>query len=174
MLDVKVGIGGLIPLLDEQPILLRSGANQGITTAQPHAVQPEFHLAAAQRLGRGRLLEVIGSPIPDHHRPAAVLTLGDGALEVVVAHGMVFDVRRQPALGGIQRGPFGDRPADEHTLHFEAEVVVQPGCPMLLHSEAVSSAGVGCTLRFGSLAEIAFSLVLRERTWHRIQFDRMV
>ena len=137
-------------------------------------MQSKFHLAPPKGFGRGRFLQLKRAPIPDHHRPAAVLAFWDGALEVVVAHGMVFDVRRQPAFGGIQRGPFRDRPADEHALHLEAEVVVQPRCPMLLHNETVSSAGLGCALRFRSLAEIAFSLVIGKRTRHRTQFARMV
>src|SRR5438034_11831014 len=87
---------------------------------------------------------------------------------------MVFVVRAQPAFDEIHRRPFQDRPADQHALHLEAEVVVQPRCPMLLHNEAVSSASIGCTFRLGRLAELAFSLVLGKRTRHPTQFARMV
>ena len=125
-------------------------------------MEPEFDLAAFQRLGRGRLLQLVGAPVPDHHRPAAVFPFGDGALEVVVADRMVFDVGRQAALGGIEGRPFGNRPADQHPLHLQAEVVVESGGPVFLHHEPVTGARVGRALRFGRLAEIAFSLVLGE------------
>ena len=173
-LDRERRIGGLVLLLDQQPVFIGSGADQRVAAFEADAAERELDLAAAHRLSRRRLLEFERPPIPDHDGTAAVLAFGNRPLEVVVADRMVFDVRRQPALRWVKRRPFGDRPADQHPFHFEAKVVVQPCRPVLLHDEAVAAAWVRHALGLGSLAEIALSLIFGERTRHRIEFARMI
>jgi hypothetical protein len=53
----------------------------------------------------------VGRPsaaIPDHHGAAAILALGDGALERVVFDRMVLDVDREALFVGIEAWPAGD------------------------------------------------------------------
>ena len=52
-----------------------------------------------------------GALVPQHHRAAAVLALGDRALELAVVERMVLDVHGEALVGRIGRGPLGDRPA---------------------------------------------------------------
>ncbi len=87
---------------------------------------------------------------------------------------MIFDVGGEALLGGIQGWTFGDGPADEDAVHFQAEVVMEPRRPVLLDDEAVLPAGLRRAFGLGRLAEIAFALVLGERTRHRIQFDSLL
>jgi hypothetical protein len=47
---------------------------------------------------------LLGRPvaaIPQHHRAAAVLALGDGALEVAIVERMILDLHGQAAIGRI-------------------------------------------------------------------------
>src|SRR6266516_3060231 len=142
-LDVEVRIGRLVFLLDQQPVLLRPGANQGIASVQPDAVETELDLAALERFCRRALLELERAPVPDHHRAAAVLALGDGALEVVVADRMVLDMSGESLFRRVQGWTLRDGPADENAVHFQAEVVMESRRPVLLDDEAVLAGGLG-------------------------------
>jgi hypothetical protein len=48
--------------------------------------------------------------IPELDRAAAVLTLRDGAFEVAVIQGVIFDLDREPFVRGIQRWAARHRP----------------------------------------------------------------
>ena len=72
--------------------------------------------------------------VPDHHRPRPVLTFGDRSLELAILEGMVLDVHRQPLVARIQAGALGGRPAHQHAIELEPEVVVQlPGRVLVDH-----------------------------------------
>ena len=73
-----------------------------------------------------------GSPIgsqraavPEQHRAAAVLALGDHALEAAVLDRVVLDLHGEALLGRVEARPLGHGPALEHAVELEAEVVVQ-------------------------------------------------
>src|SRR5439155_8856507 len=87
---------------------------------------------------------------------------------------VVIDMGGETPFRGVQGWSLGNGPADEHAVHFQAEVVMESRCPVLLDDEAVLAGGLGGAFRLRRLTEIAFALVLGERTRHRIQFDRMV
>src|SRR5947209_3279402 len=74
---------------------------------------------------------------------------------------------------GIQGWSLGNGPADENAVHFQAEVVVESGRPVFLDDEAVLAGRLGGAFRLRRFAEVAFALVLGERTGHRIQFARL-
>src|SRR5690606_31532975 len=74
--------------------------------------------------------------VPDHDGAAAVLTLGDRALEVAVVERMVLHLDREPLVLGVARGSARYGPRLEHPVHLEPQVVVEPRRIMLLDDEA--------------------------------------
>jgi len=82
-----------------------------------------------------RALRIPGAAVPEQHRAAAVLPLGDDPLEAAVLHRVVLDVDGEALLAGIEARPLGDGPAPQHPFHLEAEVVVQAGGGVLLDDE---------------------------------------
>ena len=78
-------------------------------------------------------------------RAAAVLALRDRALERGVAEGVVLDLHRQPLDRRIERRPLGDRPALEHAVGLEPEIVVQVRGVVLLDDEDRLLVGCGFT-----------------------------
>ncbi len=82
------------------------------------------------------LVQLPGAAVPHDHVAAAVLPARDDALEVEVVDRVVLDVDREVAGLGIQGRTLRHGPADEHAVHLEAEVVVQPPGPVPLHDEA--------------------------------------
>ena len=125
--EQPVGLGGLLPARAahayEHPLAL-------------HLCAVEFELEFAVAQCRGHILKaglgMPGSLVPDHDRAAAVLALGDDALKAAVLDWVVFDLHGEAAVFGVEAGAFGDRPALEHAVPAEAEVVVQvAGCVLL-------------------------------------------
>ena len=64
---------------------------------------------------------------------AAVLTGRDDAFEVQVLDGVVLDVEGGALHRGVEGWPLGDRPAREHAVDLEAQVVVQAPGAVALH-----------------------------------------
>jgi hypothetical protein len=76
---------------------------------------------------------------------------------------MVFDLNRQPFVGGVQRGSARDRPGLEDPIELEPEVIVETPRRVLLDDEAQSLAR-GDGIRPAGLRgflEIAFRAVYR-------------
>src|SRR3546814_3074296 len=63
--------------------------------------------------------------VPQHHRAAAVLTLRNGPFERAVFQRVVLDADGEALLAGHQARPLGDRPALQHAVHLQAQVVVR-------------------------------------------------
>ena len=151
-------------LLDEEPVvsvLARLGL-------QPHehpgaleapAVQHELQLAVAQ--ARLDVAERFPEPlVPEHHRAAAVLALRNGSLEVAVLQRMVLHVHGQPLVARVVRGPLGHRPAQQHPVPFQAQVVVVAAGQVVLHEEPQAPRGLAAhALRLGGSVEIALLVV---------------
>src|SRR3546814_1904029 len=64
--------------------------------------------------------------VPQHHAAAAIFALGDHAFEVGIGHRMVLGAHRETLVGGVGARPLGHRPAFEHAVDFEADVVMEP------------------------------------------------
>src|SRR5690606_31034669 len=95
--------------------------------------------------------------------------LGNDALEAAIGHRVVLGADRQPLFAGIERGPLGNGPADQHAVDLEAEIVVQAGSIVLLHDKlrrARAAPGDGAP-GFGRLLEVALGVVGRD-TGHEI------
>ena len=143
-LVVIAGLGTFIAMFDQQPIVALTVARAIVleTHQHPAALQffsgeNEFEFAVAKcLLGIFVTERRPEAAIPQHHRAAAVLAFGNGAFEIAVVEGMVFDFDRQPLVIGIDRRTLGNRPGLEHAVQFEPQIVMQPRRVMFLNDEA--------------------------------------
>ena len=78
-----------------------------------------------------------GAAVPGLHGAGAIMSVGDGALEVGIVQRVVLDMNGDALVGGVQGGPFANGPAPEHVVVLQPEVPVQTGAAglMLLHHE---------------------------------------
>src|SRR5271156_3852068 len=168
LVDDWLVLGGLFVLvifLDQEPIRLSlfsrfsAHADKHPFALQFLAVKDELEIAFGQSLVRVAQ-RFPGTFIPQHHRAAAILTLGNGAFEAAVFHRVIFDLDRQPFIAGHVAWPLGYRPTFEHAVQPEAKVVMQTGGGMLLNDER-QRPGLSQRLAtilptwFGCLAEVA-------------------
>jgi hypothetical protein len=81
------------------------------------------------------LIGVVGAVIPDDDLTGAVLTLGNGPLELPVVERVILDVDREVIGLGVHRQALGQRPRHEHAVAFESKVPVQRSGVVLLDDE---------------------------------------
>jgi hypothetical protein len=84
-----------------------------------------------------------GALVPHHHRAGAVFAFRDRALEVAVFERMVLDMDGEALLVGDEARPFRHRPALEHAVQLQAEIVVHPPRGVLLDYVSVAALGRG-------------------------------
>ncbi len=145
LIGIENAVGAAFPreivaMLDEKPV--------GALAAVAVVAHPDQHPASMQLLAMQRELQIallespfriVGFPIaavPELHRAAAILPLGDGAFEIAVIQRMIFHLDRQPLVVGIERGAARHRPRLEHAVKLQPEVIMQPGRIVLLNHEA--------------------------------------
>ncbi len=151
---------GAVGLLEQQPVaVLARHAREG--PAPAHLVAEDLHLELAARELIERLLRLaraVPAVVPHDDRARSVVAGGDDALEVAVLDRVILDVHREPLLLRVPRRSLGHRPALEHAVHLEAQVVVQAPRGVLLHHEEapargrVPSEGLGGAIRIALLA----------------------
>jgi hypothetical protein len=139
----------LVALVQEHPCLaaaLAVAADEHEPAAQLVPVDLRVQLSGLDRgawvVGLHRLP---GADVPHHDVAAAVLARGDHALEVEVLDRVVLDVHGEPPCRGVERRALGDRPADQHPVDLEPQVVVKPAGPVTLHDEAAGAGPVADT-----------------------------
>src|SRR5580700_1910232 len=113
------------------PILLKP--YQYPAAVQAHAIEREFELTLLECLLRR--LATLWRPetaVPELHRTAAVLTLRNRALKIAVVERMVFHLHRQALIGRIERWSARNCPGLEDSVPFQAQVIVQSTCRVLL------------------------------------------
>src|SRR5438067_11774686 len=91
------------------------------------------------------LVDLVRPPIPDRHRPGAVLALGDLPVEVEILERVVLGADREPILTRVGRDPVRDRPRRQRPVVLEPEVPVKARRVVLLDDEA--RLGAACALR---------------------------
>ena len=148
VLGVPAVDGVLVALVDEEPLLPASSRPRAIPVAT-HQHQPAAQLVAVHvgvQLARGhRRGRVVGAArlpradVPHDHVAAAVLALGDHALEVEIFDRMVLDVHGRPLRPGIQRRTSRYCPAGQDTVDLEPQVVMQAPGAVSLDDESASS-----------------------------------
>src|SRR3954463_5481998 len=119
------GARALIGALDEQPVVsfallaVAAQADQHPSAFQPLAVHDELEMAFGDLLLRRAVADRLPSAaIPQQHRGAAVLALGDGPLEVAVVEGMILDLDREALVVRVARRSLGHRPRLENTVEL--------------------------------------------------------
>ena len=108
----------LVTMLDEQPVPRLTATRRTVccpdereASAQLATVEHNVDLAASELPVYGDVVcRFVPSPVPDHHRPRAILTFRDDALEIRVLERMVLSLHRQPLVCRIHRWPFGHGP----------------------------------------------------------------
>src|SRR2546428_2672186 len=107
------------------------------TPMQPFAHEDEFEVAGRERiLGGFVALRHPIAPIPELNGTAAILTLGNRALEISVVERVIFHFDGQPFVVGVERRAARYRPGFEHPVEFEAQIVMEPRRRVLLNHEA--------------------------------------
>src|SRR5256885_893602 len=140
-------------------------SHEGEDPTQSLAEEAERYAASMPRLPEGtlgifalgQLRRLIGATIPEHDGAAAVLTVWDDALERVVFDWMIFDLYREPLVGGIQTRPLRHCPALHHATDLQSEIVVEMAGGVLLHHERERAAETGhrhAAARLGGDAEV--------------------
>src|SRR5258708_4195739 len=129
-----------IDSLHEQPQVLLARlrvahAHQRPAAFQPLALQLELDLAAAVG-GDRRFLGDPGALVPQVDMAAAILARRNVAFEFRVFDGMILGRHGQALYRGICLRLLRYRPALQHAVHLEAEIVMQRGRGVLLHDEA--------------------------------------
>src|SRR5580698_2037075 len=161
-----------VAMFDQQPVVALAAipiiahSHQDPAAVQSLAVEREFQISALER--RLRILTPFGDPeppIPQLHRTAAVLALGDGALKVPIVEWMIFDLDSLPFIGWIDRRPARHRPRFEHPVEFEPQIVVQPARGVFLYDEAqLPRRRHGLlTARLRGLGEVALLTIFGEK-----------
>ena len=118
---------------------------------------PPFKLNLRWPRARPRWGSPSGDQVPWSHRDhfaGSVLTRRNGALEPGVLQRMILDLDRQALVARIEARTLRHRPALQHAIEFEAEVVVQAARRMALHDEAAGrwlcAGGADCAAPLGS------------------------
>jgi hypothetical protein len=107
-----------------------AGPKERVAATDALAGEGEDHFVVAELLG------LVGPVVPDRHRPGAVLTRRDRALELEVLQRVVLGVDREPVLVWVLRHALRQRPGDGDPLVFEPQVPVQVRRVVLLDDEA--------------------------------------
>jgi hypothetical protein len=159
-----------VAALDQEPVRAPAVArlpphpHQMPAAAQLVAREPERQIALRER--RVRIVERLPrAAIPHEHRAAAVLALRDHAFERGVLERMVLGLDRHAAVARDEARTLRNRPALEHAVELEPEVVVQPASGVLLHHELEGARALAAcaTPRLGRAAEVPLPLILLER-----------
>ena len=133
------------------------GLKQGVLALHPLAGEGGDHLVVPELLGLER------PPVPDLDGPAAVLALGDLALEFQVLERMGLGADGQAVVLRVLRHAPGKRPRGERAVVLEPQVPMKPTRVVLLDHEAIA---LGLRLpalaaaRFRGLVERALALVV--------------
>jgi len=148
------------------------------TALEARPLERELQVAfveAAVRIAVGRP----GAAVPHDHGPAAVFALGNVALEIEVLHGMVFGAHGEPLVADRKARPARHRPALEHAVELEPQIVVGAARGMFLHHE-LQSRGLAALLRrlfrlrLGRAGKVAFADVVLERVLARPRWLRPI
>src|SRR5216684_601008 len=76
--------------------------------------------------------------VPYHHRSRAVIAFRNFPLEVGVVQRMIFNVHRQPLVGGALGRALWPGPGLQRPIDRQPEIVMQPRCLVLLNHERVT------------------------------------
>ena len=128
----------VIVALDHQP--LPAASLLAVATSAAHALERPgaLELVAVEfEIDLAVVVIAVDMPlaaIPDHHGAGAV-TFRNHAFEIAVVERMILDLHRQMLLSRLEARPLGQRPAAQHAILFQPQIVVQPAGVMLVNHE---------------------------------------
>src|SRR5277367_2064631 len=79
------------------------------------------------------------APIPDDNRTPAILALGDRSFEIGIFERVVLDGDREALFARDQARAAGHRPALEHAVERQPEIVMEPGSVVFLDNEDIAA-----------------------------------
>ena len=144
---------------------LRFHAHEMPLASQLLAVQVELEVPFLVA-ERGIEIGGPGALVPDHDGAAAVLAFGDDALEAAIVERMVLGQHGQPFLAGDQARPLRHRPALQHAVELEPEVVMQAPRRVLLDDIGVAGRRSLAARRLRRLGEVALGVIGVEGLGH--------
>src|SRR5215218_2167882 len=103
------------------------------------ALEPEVEMSLFHPLA-GVSFREPAAAVPDHHGPAAILSLRYRAFELVVFDRMILGVDGEPFLAGNETRTFRHGPAEHDAVEFQPKIIMQPRCGVLLNDELVTLA----------------------------------
>ena len=138
-LPVRFLPGVAVAPLEQEPLVgaaLRLDQVPG--AAQLSASQPDYQFPVLDAGGAAvaaAFRDLVGPPVPDDHRPAAVLPGGDHPVEVGVGERVVFRSDGQFLDLRVVGEPARHRPGLEDAADLQAQVVVEPSRLVPMHDE---------------------------------------
>src|SRR5581483_9559065 len=143
--------------------LVSAGAYQHEAAPQFFTLEAKFQFATRQLfLCTESALRRVRAFVPDDDFAASVLALGNGTFKRSVVEGVIFDLNRQPLVGGVHGRSLRHGPGLQHPVEFQTQVVVQAsGCVLLHHKLAIASP-LGGAARFSRLLKVALASVFGE------------
>ncbi|MNZ55952.1 hypothetical protein D3C78_738880 [compost metagenome] len=157
--------------LDQHPLLffaIQVGAKQVPHPGQLLALQTKAQLALGVSL-TGISFRLPDATVPDDDITGAVMPFGYAALEVGVVERVVLDMHRQAADLRVKRWSFGDCPAFQGAIEFQAKVIVQVAGVVFLDAvlQGVRVFAAGRFAQgFGCGVEVTFALVFLQELGH--------
>src|SRR3546814_359402 len=148
--DQIVGTASIgVAYLAQQPVFTLFAAARFHPDKQPFALHPltvegEVKMTLFDILRALAVDRRPGATIPQHHRAAAIFAPGDHALEIGIAHRMVFGSHRKALVGGIGARPLGHSPAFEHPVDLEPDIIMEPRRVVLLNRSDKRRVGKEC------------------------------
>src|SRR5205085_9211820 len=109
-----------------------------------------------------------GAVVPDDHRAAAILALGDGAFPGEIIERMIFGLHREALDARHHADALGNGPALEHAVELQSQIEMQPARIMALHGEAPRFPARDLRVRLRRLAEVALLAIGLETPWRSL------
>ena len=170
----------IVALLDQQPVVLvalvaaRAAAPAPICPAAARRAGSKASLPFFSASSTSPLLRLPGAAVPQHHGAAAIFAFRNRAFELAVFDRVILDMHREPLVVRILARALRHRPAHQHAVPFQAEVVVQPARVVLLDQIAQLACPDlrGVALRLRGAREIALGVVFTQAVRQRAAIRR--
>src|SRR5208282_5612497 len=87
----------------------------------------------------------IPSFIPDPNRPCTIFSLGNCSFKGTVCERMILNCHCKMFLSEGLRNSFGDCPALEHAITFQAQIIVKVACMMFMNNKIIPVFNLFCS-----------------------------
>ncbi len=158
--------GEFVRAFDQEPLVLAVGgpaahAHQMPAALEALAEEGKVELSLFQRLVRVAVRHPSAS-VPNDHRAAAVLTLGNDSFPLKILHRMIFGLHGETFLAGHEAWPAGYGPAFENAVELESQIEVQTPRVVFLNDKLIAARAAAFGRGFGGLAKIALLTIFLE------------